>query len=82
MIYYANENSPYIQHYGVPGMKWGHHRYNSVYMNKKIQSSDKAWTNMRKAKLKKEKADKNFNRAYRRDNSILRRLMADKNDNK
>lgn len=26
MIYYANENSPYIQHYGVPGMKWGHRK--------------------------------------------------------
>lgn len=23
MIYYANENSSYIQHYGVLGMKWG-----------------------------------------------------------
>ena len=81
MIYYANERSPYIQHYGVPGMKWGHHKYRST-INSKIQPSDKAWGNMYKAKLKKEKADKNFDRAYRRDNSILRRLMADKNDNK
>ena len=23
MIYYANENSSYIQHHGVKGMKWG-----------------------------------------------------------
>lgn len=26
MIYYANENSPYIQHYGVLGMRWGHRK--------------------------------------------------------
>ena len=26
MIYYANENSYYIQHYGVLGMKWGRHK--------------------------------------------------------
>lgn len=26
MIYYANEQSPYIQHFGVKGMKWGVHR--------------------------------------------------------
>lgn len=23
MIYYANEQSPYIQHFGVKSMKWG-----------------------------------------------------------
>lgn len=23
MIYYANEQNPYIQHFGVKGMKWG-----------------------------------------------------------
>ena len=27
MIYYANEQSPYIQHYGVLGMQWGRRRY-------------------------------------------------------
>ena len=26
VIYYANENSSYIQHYGVLGMKWGHRK--------------------------------------------------------
>lgn len=26
MIYYANEQNPYIQHFGVKGMKWGVHR--------------------------------------------------------
>lgn len=80
MKYYANEQSPYIQHYGVPGMKWGHHKYRST-INSKIQPSDKAWSNMYKAKLKKKKADKNLDRAYRRD-SILRRLMADENGKK
>lgn len=30
MIYYANENSSFIKHYGVLGMKWGHHRYKSM----------------------------------------------------
>ena len=30
MVYYANENSQYIQHYGVLGMKWGQHRYKSM----------------------------------------------------
>ena len=29
MIYYANEQSPYIQHYGVLGMKWGRRRYHN-----------------------------------------------------
>lgn len=27
MIYYANDKNNYLQHYGVLGMKWGHHRY-------------------------------------------------------
>lgn len=26
MIYYANEQSPYIQHYGILGMRWGHRK--------------------------------------------------------
>ena len=30
MIYYGNENSSFIKHYGVLGMKWGHHRYKSM----------------------------------------------------
>ena len=37
MIYYANENSPYIQHYGVLGMKWGHRKSHGASNNRKIQ---------------------------------------------
>lgn len=66
MIYYANEKSQYIQHYGVPGMKWGRHKYISN-INRKIQPSDKAWGNMYKAKLKKEKREsENANKAYKK----------------
>lgn len=72
IIYYGNENSSFIKHYGVPGMKWGHH---------KSISSDKAWANMYRAKLNKEKADKKFNKAYRQDNSILRKMLSDREQN-
>ena len=37
MIYYANENSSYIQHYGVLGMRWGHRRSNGSSENRKLQ---------------------------------------------
>ena len=37
MIYYANESSPYIQHYGVLGMRWGHRRSNGQSTNRRIQ---------------------------------------------
>ena len=37
MIYYANEQSPYIQHYGVLGMRWGHRRSNGQSTNRRIQ---------------------------------------------
>ena len=46
MIYYANENSPYIQHYGVLGMKWGHRKshgsnsYKSHKAYKKLEEYD------------------------------------------
>lgn len=48
MIYYANENAPYIQHYGVLGMRWGHRKsYKKEYglskhqLKKKIRKSEK-----------------------------------------
>ena len=40
MIYYANENSSYIQHYGVLGMKWGQHRYKSMIKKSKNLASN------------------------------------------
>lgn len=30
MIYLANDNSNYLHHYGVLGMKWGHHKNRAV----------------------------------------------------
>ena len=42
MIYYANENSQYIKHYGVLGMKWGHHRYKSmIKKSNKLRTKNK-----------------------------------------
>ena len=37
MNYHANENTPYIQHYGVLGMRWGHRRSNGQSTNRRIQ---------------------------------------------
>ena len=55
MIYYANENAPYIQHYGVLGMKWGRRRYHN---------KDGSLT---KAGIRRHtKAVKKINDAYRR----------------
>ena len=47
MIYYANEQSPYIQHFGVKGMKWGVRRYRNkdgslTTAGKKRYSTNKA----------------------------------------
>ena len=39
MIYYANENSSYIQHYGVLGMRWGHRRSNESSNDRKLQKN-------------------------------------------
>ena len=42
MIYYGNENSSFIKHYGVLGMKWGHHRYNSmIKKSNKLRTKNK-----------------------------------------
>lgn len=42
MIYYGNENSSFIKHYGVLGMKWGHHRYNSmIKKSNKLKTKNK-----------------------------------------
>ena len=54
MIYYANENSSYIQHYGVLGMKWGHHRYKSmIKKSNKLRTKNKI-TESNKLKSKAE----------------------------
>ena len=39
MIYYANEQSPYIQHYGVLGMRWGHRKAKANYKSTGIRSA-------------------------------------------
>lgn len=39
MIYYANENAPYIQHYGVLGMRWGHRKAKASYKSTGIRSA-------------------------------------------
>ena len=39
MIYYANERSPYIQHYGVLGMRWGRRKAKSNYKSTGIRSA-------------------------------------------
>lgn len=42
MIYYGNENSSFIKHYGVLGMKWGHRRYNSmIKKSNKLRTKNK-----------------------------------------
>ena len=41
MIYLANDNSNYMQHYGVLGMRWGHHRY-KVNMRKASKARQRA----------------------------------------
>lgn len=54
MIYYANENSQYIKHYGVLGMKWGHHRYKSmIKKSNKLRTKNKI-TESNKLKSKAE----------------------------
>ena len=37
MIYYANENSSFIKHYGILGMRWGHRRSHGLSENRRIQ---------------------------------------------
>ena len=39
MIYYANERSPYIRHYGVLGMRWGHRKAKAKYKSTGIRSA-------------------------------------------
>ena len=39
MIYYANENSQYIKHYGVLGMKWGRRKSHGSSNNRKLQKN-------------------------------------------
>lgn len=51
MIYYGNENSSFIKHYGVIGMRWGHHRYNSM-----IKKSNKLRTKNKISKSNKLKS--------------------------
>lgn len=54
MIYYANENSQYVKHYGVLGMKWGHHRYKSmIKKSNKLRTKNKI-TESNKLKSKAE----------------------------
>lgn len=54
MIYYANENSSFIQHYGVLGMRWGRRRY---------RNKDGSLTKAEKKEYKTSlKADKKFRR--------------------
>ena len=55
MIYYANENSPYIQHYGVLGMKWGRRKSNGSSNNRKIQKNRIKAKKQYKKHLKKNK---------------------------
>ncbi len=35
MIYLANDNSSYLRHYGVLGMKWGHRKGKVIFGNQK-----------------------------------------------
>ena len=70
-------NNNEIYHYGVPGMKWGHRKEVPV-----TNSVSAARSRMQKAKNNKKLASKNFNKAYRHDNSLIRRLQFDKEDNK
>ena len=39
MIYYANENSSFIKHYGVLGMRWGHRKAKAKYRSTGIRSA-------------------------------------------
>ena len=39
MIYYADERNPYIQHYGVLGMRWGHRKAKASYKSTGIRSA-------------------------------------------
>ena len=66
-----------LMHYGVPGMKWGHKKAKAVPSN----TAD-AWRRMKLAKYNKQSANKKFDKAYRHDNSIIRKLQFDKADNK
>lgn len=44
MIYLANDNSSYLHHYGVLGMKWGHHRYKvNMRKAKNARQAAKEW---------------------------------------
>ena len=73
MIYYANENSSYIQHYGVLGMKWGHrktHGSNSYKSNKAYKKLEEYDTKIAKKK----------NPSVR--NSMKRRKLYNKYDKK
>lgn len=54
MVYYANENNSFIKHYGVLGMKWGHHRYKSmIKKSNKLRTKNKI-TESNKLKSKAE----------------------------
>lgn len=44
MIYLANDNSSYLHHYDVLGMKWGHHRYKvNMRKAKNARQAAKEW---------------------------------------
>lgn len=44
MIYLGKNQTNYLQHYGVLGMRWGHHRYKAIMRNaKKVRESAKEW---------------------------------------
>lgn len=58
MIYLANDNSNCIQHHGVLGMKWGHHRYKvNMRKAKNARQAAKEWDEIAAAERERGKKD-------------------------